>query len=593
MSWLNPAAAWWLLLVPALIVLYMLRPRSLRRQVSSLRLWQKLPRVDRPRARLRRPPLSLLLLLQALLLLAGAFALMQPAISAPAGRHLVIMLDASGSMWAADGGQSRFERAIAEAGKLASEMTTEDQATLLRVSSSTETACAECTRAALERALGELQPGVARADWSAALGVASGLARRYEVGSTDVYIVSDGAFDAPEGYDLSASLHFIGVGSEVDNRAVTVLSARRPPDGSPGYVAYARVENYGDTQVTVNVSALADTVPLSDRRIDLPAGHHADLVWQVRPGTARFTVSLTPSDALPADDRAVIFLPSEGQNKVVVSASDPDLYGRAIEGIPGMAPVGELAEGDGLAAFTIIEGEVPDQLPAGSLLLVNPSGDLLTVKGELTGLRPVSLDPNHPLLAGIDLRALIVEKAQSIETPDWLDPLVESGSGPLVLAGEREGRRIAVLAFDPRDSNLPKLAAFPLLMANLADWLYPLAAAQAILPGEPVSFAPGSTVTTPGGRTIEVGPSGVFAATDEAGIYRVSRGGESELAFSVNMADEAESLAAPRPHPELERESPQRVERLMQQSLWSPLALLALLLVGGEWLYYCWKRGQL
>ena len=112
------------------------------------------------------------------------------------------------------------------------------------------------------------------------------------------------------------------------------------------------------------------------------------------------------------------------------------------------------------------------------------------------------------------------------------------------------------------------------------------------LSDEPVSFAPGSRVTTPGGRTHEVGPSGVFVATDEAGIYKVTSG-ESEFSFAVNMGSDRESLAAPRPHPELEREAPQSVERFTQQAFWSPLALLALLLVGAEWLYYCWKRGQL
>ena len=56
MSWLDPGAALWLLLVPALVAIYMLRPRAQRKPTSSLRLWRELPQVERPRARLRRPP---------------------------------------------------------------------------------------------------------------------------------------------------------------------------------------------------------------------------------------------------------------------------------------------------------------------------------------------------------------------------------------------------------------------------------------------------------------------------------------------------------------------------------------------------------
>jgi hypothetical protein len=57
----------------------------------------------------------------------------------------------------------------------------------------------------------------------------------------------------------------------------------------------------------------------------------------------------------------------------------------------------------------------------------------------------------------------------------------------LIFRGEVEGRRIAVLAFDLRHSDLPLQVAFPLLWANLIDWLAPGAGsavpAQA-LPGE-------------------------------------------------------------------------------------------------------------
>ena len=72
-----------------------------------------------------------------------------------------------------------------------------------------------------------------------------------------------------------------------------------------------------------------------------------------------------------------------------------------------------------------------------------------------------------------------------------------------------------MLTFDPRHSNLPKLAAFPLLMANVVDWLYPLANTQAVLPGEPVRLAIGTTVHTPSGKTVPVAAPGLFADTDE------------------------------------------------------------------------------
>lgn len=589
---LAPSAAWWLLLVPALVALYMLRPRSRPTRVPSLRLWEKLPRIERPRARLRPPPLSLLLLLQALLLLAGGFALMQPALSAPVGRHLIVLLDASGSMQAVDGQRSRFDQAREEARRLVAEMGAQDRATLLRVGANVTTACSDCTRSDFEGALGRLVPGAGRADFEAALGIAAGLARRSREGSVLAHVISDGAFESVENATMPPAVSFTPVGGAVENRAITVLSARTLPDGSPGYAVYARVENFGSAEQRVEVAAYNDTVPLPVRRLDVPAGGQADLVWQVPAGTAQFSMNLTPRDALAADNRAMLVLPSEGQYKVKIAAAQPDLYLRVVEGIFGLGAITDTNAPATDAAFSIIEGALPDPLPAGSLLLVNPSGGFLASTEELQEARPLAAGPGHPLAAGVDLRALVVQRGRKLDPPAWLEPVVQSSQGPLLLAGEREGQRVAVLAFDPRESNITKLAAFPLLMANLIDWLYPVAGTGALRPGETLRVGQGATVQTPSGGRLEVGPVGVFAATDEPGLYRVSRQGGEELQIAVNMADGQESALAAQPHPELQVDAPDAAERMTLQAIWPPFAGLALALVALEWLLYCWKRGR-
>ena len=611
MSWLSPGAAWWLLLLPALLALYLFRPRLLRKPVPSLRLWEKLPQVDRPRARLRRPPLSLLLLLQLLLLTAGASALIRPALETPVGQQYVILLDASGSMAAASGGSTRFEQAKVEARNVASQMRGQDRATLLRVGSGVTTACANCERADLERAIASVEAGVGQADMASALSLASSLATGASAGNVQTYVISDGGFPAatanPETkYPLQHS-RFIQVGEAVSNLAVTVLSARRPPDGRPGYVAYSRVDNSGSSEATVQVNALADTVPLPSRTVTLAPGGRAELIWQLPAGTARFTVNLDGRDALAADNSAVIFLPADGQYKVSIIAPRADLYSRAIAGIPGLEPfvvtTNNPTPPNG-AALTILEGSVPDPLPAGSLLLISPGGGLFPSKGELENVRPVSGVSSHPVMSGLDLSPLLVQTAFSIEPPAWLEPIASSDAGtPLIVAGAREGRRVVALLFDPEDSNLPKLAAFPLLMANIADWLFPLASAGAVAPGDPIYFAPGSTVVTPGGQRIQVGPSGLFNETEQAGIYQLvnseaqapaSGDATRDIQFAVNMTSLAESATTLASHPELDIPSSATLPpKSENQEIWSALAGFALFLVGGEWLYYCWKRGRL
>ncbi|MEO8288322.1 MAG: VWA domain-containing protein [Chloroflexota bacterium] len=590
MSLFNGLGLLWLLLVPALVILYMFRPKRLRKPVSSLRLWQAMPQMERSRARLRRPPLSLLLILQAIALAAGAFALAQPALTAPAGRHTVVVMDASGSMQALENGQSRFDKAKDEAGTLITKLAGQDRLTLLRAGVHVTTACAECTREEAQRSIAALTPGAGTADMAGALSVAEGLARHTERG-IDAVLLSDGEFGTLPTEDVKFSLRFVQIGGPVNDIAVATLSARRPPDGRSGYIAYARIENRGTTEATIEVAAMADTVPLPTRSQTVPEGGHTSLTWQVPAGTVRFTVSISPQDAVPSDDRAVLFLPSAGQYRVDVVSSQPDSYLRVLGALDGLTAVtNTTAPG---AAFTIIEGTLPDPLPSGNLLLINPNGALMKPTGRVAEVRPNILDAANPLVAGIDLNALLVSDASTYEMPDWLDTVVDSSKGPLVLAGEQNGRRVVVLTFDPRRSNLSKLAAFPLFMANAADWLYPLAGAQTIAPGQPLQLAPGSSVQTPSGRTVTVEPPGLFTDTDEGGIYRVTgTGGNLLLQFAVNMAD-APQEAVSVDHPELNNPVELAVGQVTSQAFWLPLAVLALALFGGEWLIYCLKRGSI
>lgn len=596
MNWLNPGMAWWLLLVPALVALYMFRPRPTRKVIPSLRLWRDLPEVTRPRLRLRKPPLSLLLLLQALLLVAGAFALMQPAMATPQGRQMVILLDASGSMQTVDSAGTRFEQALAQARNVADSMRLQDRTTLLWVGANITTLCSACNQGDLRDAISKARPGAGAADMTSALNLAQGLAARSPQGSVQTVVISDGAFGAIAEGDIPTAVRFIQVGSRENNVAITTLSARQPPDGSPSYSAFARIDNLGGSQASIEVTSYADTIPQPARRLNIQAGGYAELIWQLSPGTARFTVNISPNDALPADNSAALFLPS-GQYRVLIASPQAALYARALSGVPAFQAVTQPVTGSEQPAFSIIEGQLPPTLPGGSLLLVNPQGALLAATGDVENQTPSSADASSPILAGIDLRPLVVQRARQIITPSWLQPVVQAAGGPLLMAGEKDGQRIAVLTFDPTASNLPKLAAFPLLLANLADWLYPLADTQSFRPGDPIILPPGSIITTPAGEQVRVGSSGRFTNSDEQGIYSVQAQARQAAnspsdRFAVNMADAQESSLSVQSHPELNRQPAAGQQRMSTQEFWLPLVVVALALSGAEWLFYCLKRGR-
>jgi uncharacterized membrane protein len=115
-------------------------------------------------------------------------------------------------------------------------------------------------------------------------------------------------------------------------------------------------------------------------------------------------------------------------------------------------------------------GPLPRSVP---MLLVDPPA----LPGGSVGapLRDPVLsgtDDTSSLLAGVDLTSLSVPApaTERIAPPPWMAPVAWTPSGPLLAAGTNGGLRAAALAFDPARTNLPQLAAFPILLWNILRW---------------------------------------------------------------------------------------------------------------------------
>jgi hypothetical protein len=212
-----------------------------------------------------------------------------------------------------------------------------------------------------------------------------------------------------------------------------------------------------------------------------------------------------------------------------------------------------------------------------------------------------------PILRYTDLSDMRVAKAVRLDRTPWARTVIGSAAGPLLLAGEIDGRRVAVVAFDLHDSDLPLRTDFPLLMRNLAGWLLPdpTGATVSVAPGAPVALAADLTagvnrltVSGPDGSTLAdyaisaesprvtftgAYTQGLYIATQWAGTTEIQREG-----FAVNLFSADESRIGPvatpplpvprRPAPGPAAAEPPRLE-------WWPLAAgLALAFLVAEWL---------
>lgn len=580
MALLAPAALALGLLALPIVLLYMLRLRRREQTVSSTWLWRELVRdraANAPWQRLRR---NLLLLLQLLILAALVLALARPALPLPGlgGGNVIVLLDASASMQAVDGAAgTRFDDARAVVDRLIGGLSGDDRLTLIRVGRTPQVlAAASADRPALRRALAAAAPENAAADWPAAFALAAGSAQG--LADPRIAIVSDGGL--PDGLPpLPGEVSFVPVGRAGENLAISAQAARPSGGGADLLVV---VDNPGATPRSALLSLYRDGALYDSRRIELAAGGQSAQTWSL-PGAAgvveaRLAARDGLPDYLPLDDRAWTLLEGGAERRVLLISEGNLFLERLFAVLPGTelfraAPdeaEALLAETDAPFDIVVYDGE---PLPAGPLpgnaLVFNPQNPpaangveppLLTVTGVITETTAVRVAAD-PLLENVDWRALSVAEAQQVESPA-LETLVEAEGGPLLLAGEVDGRRVAVFAFDLRASDLPLQIAFPVIMANITAWLSPgrvIAADDNLQPGATVSLLPDTraasvAVTLPDGsvwqQAIDRAAPVLFDQTQQTGVYRVAfrdTAGQTQPggAFAVNFFDAAESRLQP------------------------------------------------
>jgi hypothetical protein len=266
------------------------------------------------------------------------------------------------------------------------------------------------------------------------------------------------------------------------------------------------------------------------------------------------------------------------------------------------------------ADLTIFDATIPETLPPGNMFFIAPPASIpgmFEVLGRVDQPIARSGDANHPLLQNLNLAEIQILNAVALAPGEWSRTVV-AGSGeaagtgatsvPLLLAGEIGGRRVAVLAFDVHQSDLPLQPAFPILVANLIEYLGP-----GIEGRTPVQLAPGEALSLSLPPEVErvrlarpAGQEVVMPAQDgranllplaEPGLYRLTVEPTEERAdLAVNFFDPLESSIAPRSDLVLAGDrnpsSPGAVQPPAYREWWRPLALMALAVLMLEWLVY-------
>jgi Ca-activated chloride channel family protein len=622
MAFLQPFAFLLLGLIPVVIAMYLLKLRRTEQQVSSVYLWQRMVRdveANAPWQRLRR---NLLLLLQLLFLLALIVALARPFrwAAGSGSQSTILIVDTSASMAATDAVPNRLEAAKAQARRVVDDLPDDAQVTVIAAGETAQVLLASSQdRRQAYLAIDSLQQTAGGSNLTDALELASAISARQP--DTEIVVLSDGNVDLPDRLAVEGHLRYLPVGTEGDNQAISLLTVEQSP-GTQELSAFAQVSNYtpeGSQPAQRRISFYVDGQLFQAFDLEIEAGSQQAVLAAGLPETAKVVEArLSGADMLALDDQArVVYRPVEPVQVTLVSAGNRFLE-TALNLLPGVElttirpadweSAADLSPAGQTTSLTVFDTYVPltRTLPASSLLFIGPVGstDLFTVTGSVEAPQLSAAVEDDPLLANLSgLDQVHILDASQISLPEWGKSILESDQraepAPMLVRGEPQGQRVAILAFDLRRSDLPLQVVFPVLLANLRNWLAPPASdlpAQ-VNPGEALSFtlpqASGAIqLERPDGTRLPLEVQGGRALLPEAsqlGIYTVQWGEGEQARFVVNLFSPQESKISPAGQLQvigLADAGDPVGQQQARREWWRPLVWLALLVMLLEWLVY-------
>jgi hypothetical protein len=630
MGFEHPTSFAWAVLAALVAVLYLWRFPYRQHSVATFSLWQ--------RALARRPAWFTLrfwisLAVQIVLVLLIVTALTEPFFRqvAASRRWMVLVLDVSASMAATDQSPSRFTQMQDQARQMIGNLRRGEQMVILSAGSTIRPigrwgASSETLLAAVDA----LEPTDGPARITDAITIAQDLLSDRPNGHLVVF--SDGTFPEADALGRVHGVRLVTVGGDSRNAAITRLDAHPcRADPTSRWQVLVEIANRGHAPIATELHVgLADASP-ETVSLTLTMGqtvrHRTTLP---APQGGLLQAKLTADDHLDADNLAQLRLHPVASPRVRWVASDDQVVRalqHALQTIGPFPAVGgpQMPERFDPDTITVIHRLVPQEIPPGPLLLIDPesSSDLWDHNGYVTGTdcTVVSVDPLTWPIADVDWKHVVFERMSRLRFHVPSRTMVVAASGdPLVSVLDRPDGKVLVLHASPlrEHSDLILRADFARLLQQAVRWLADKddqgEACRDMVADEmgrvwraacwdrAAAGTAGDVMRLEAGQTIQrfdesAIPQQLFegplVALDRVGKWRATRGdtpiepaddAPEQNFVPVNLLDaEASNLV---PAATLSTDSLPLADPVRDQPLWRLLAGLAIALLTVEWCLY-------
>ena len=280
----------------------------------------------------------------------------------------------------------------------------------------------------------------------------------------------------------------------VDNVGISLLTTRALPGPSLAREALVEVLSSAPEARQVELRLSVDGVTLAARELRVEPGAATEARFSLRATAGLLRAEIAPTDggdnALAQDDQASLELLSLVQLRVSIYAGEASeghrffveraLMASGAELLPAFECAKKTPKGvpDAEKAEIVVALDQAPSCDTGTptLFLAThrgrlPTGsavELISENGE-TALK--SVENEHPLMQGVDVDELEIQRAWAIPTHGTSRSLLALDGGSVVTAGGAEQDRWVHVGIDPLGSDLVLRVAYPVLVANALSTL--------------------------------------------------------------------------------------------------------------------------
>lgn len=467
MKLLSPLALWFLLLIPLLILMYILKQKFQEREISSLYLWHQVlldTEAATPFQRFRR---NILFFLQLLILLLVIFSLTNPFLMWQNKNYenVVMVIDTTGSMSAIYEKDSRLEEAKKKATATVNSLASGSKITIISSGKNSRVEVSGSTdkRDAIKK-IKEIKETNSEGNIDEVNSLVKAICKEYK--SYKVIFFTDKAVNLKE-----VNGEVVNLATKKNNMSLDYIAHSQMEKGLKVMV---RVTNHGDEDNKIELCLYGETRLVAYKDLNIKAGETQTVYFENVPQNNKYIYGeISEKDALMEDNNIYsivkqsnagrILLFTEGNvflEKAITTLKDIELFKSSSE---------KITEDFDLYIF---DGKVPQVLPEiGSMLFINPnkSNEFFKVSKEVEG--GTASVVTHAITQYMGSNDFVISKLRQIETPYWGNPLLKVGETQVSFVGEQKDQKIGVFGFDLHDTDLPLTTEFPILINNLISYL--------------------------------------------------------------------------------------------------------------------------